>query len=199
MIGDASIPSSNIDATRNASAAPDVISIVGLGSDGESDVPEATPAENDAAVAAAPLARKASSSSRTSSSASTAVPRSSPASRCACGRVGHGAGRRVGLRQERHLVRAARAALARTLGALGRIQWNGADLAHADEKTLQRVRGHEIAFISQEPTRALDPMFTVGWQLAAAIKRLRGVSGPRPSASRPSCSTTSASSTRRGC
>ena len=59
----------------------------------------------------------------------------------------------------------------------GSIDWNGADLAHADEKTLQRVRGHEIAFISQEPTRALDPMFTVGSQLSAAIKRLRGVSG----------------------
>lgn len=59
----------------------------------------------------------------------------------------------------------------------GRILWNGVDLARADEKTLQRVRGHEIAFISQEPTRALDPMFTVGWQLAASITRLRGVGG----------------------
>lgn len=57
----------------------------------------------------------------------------------------------------------------------GRIGWRGADLAGATEKTLQRVRGHEIAFISQEPTRALDPMFTVGAQLAAAIRRLRGV------------------------
>ena len=57
----------------------------------------------------------------------------------------------------------------------GRIGWRGADLAGAAEKTLQRVRGHEIAFISQEPTRALDPMFTVGAQLAAAIRRLRGV------------------------
>lgn len=59
----------------------------------------------------------------------------------------------------------------------GRILWSGADLARADEKTLQRVRGHEIAFISQEPTRALDPMFTVGWQLTASIKRLRSVGG----------------------
>jgi len=56
----------------------------------------------------------------------------------------------------------------------GRIRWGGTDLARADERTLQRVRGHEIAFISQEPTRALDPMFTVGGQLRAAIRRLRG-------------------------
>ncbi|HYI51705.1 MAG TPA: dipeptide/oligopeptide/nickel ABC transporter permease/ATP-binding protein [Microbacterium sp.] len=57
----------------------------------------------------------------------------------------------------------------------GRIQWGATDLAQADEKTLAKVRGHEIAFISQEPSRALDPMFTIGWQLAASIKRLRGV------------------------
>ena len=58
----------------------------------------------------------------------------------------------------------------------GSILWNGVDLARTDERSLQRVRGHEIAYISQEPTRALDPMFTVGWQLSVAIKRLRGVS-----------------------
>lgn len=57
----------------------------------------------------------------------------------------------------------------------GRIQWGGIDLAQADEKTLAKVRGHDIAFISQEPTRALDPMFTIQAQLAAAVKRLRRV------------------------
>jgi peptide/nickel transport system permease protein len=57
----------------------------------------------------------------------------------------------------------------------GNILWNGADLATANEKVLAKVRGHEIAFISQEPSRALDPMFTIGWQLSAAVKRLRGV------------------------
>jgi peptide/nickel transport system permease protein len=59
----------------------------------------------------------------------------------------------------------------------GHIWWDGVDLASADEKAMQRVRGHEIAYISQEPTRALDPMFTVGWQLEATIKRLRKVGG----------------------
>jgi peptide/nickel transport system permease protein len=57
----------------------------------------------------------------------------------------------------------------------GRIQWGAVDLAQADERALAKVRGHEIAFISQEPSRALDPMFTVGWQLVVAIKRLRRV------------------------
>ncbi len=57
----------------------------------------------------------------------------------------------------------------------GSIRWGALDLATADEKALQRVRGHQIAFISQEPTRSLDPMFTIEWQLVAAIRRLRGV------------------------
>jgi len=57
----------------------------------------------------------------------------------------------------------------------GSIQWGRADLAQADERTLAKVRGHDIAFISQEPARALDPMFTIGWQLGAAVKRLRRV------------------------
>ncbi len=58
----------------------------------------------------------------------------------------------------------------------GAIEWDGVDLAAASESAMKRVRGHEIAFISQEPTRALDPMFTVGSQLTSAIRRLRGVS-----------------------
>jgi len=57
----------------------------------------------------------------------------------------------------------------------GHIRWGEIDLARADEKALGRVRGHDIAFISQEPSRALDPMFTVGYQLVAAVKRLRRV------------------------
>ncbi len=59
----------------------------------------------------------------------------------------------------------------------GRIQWGAVDLAKADEKTLAKVRGHDIAFISQEPSRALDPMFTIRAQLSAAVKRLRRVGG----------------------
>ena len=106
-------------------------------------------------------------------------------------RHGHGARRRVGLRQERDLVRDPRPALAGPVGALRAhpVGWRR-PRARPNEKALAKVRGHEIAFISQEPSRALDPMFTVGWQLergdqATARRRLR----PRPSASRRSCST----------
>ncbi|KQQ82310.1 dipeptide/oligopeptide/nickel ABC transporter permease/ATP-binding protein [Arthrobacter sp. Leaf137] len=57
----------------------------------------------------------------------------------------------------------------------GQILWNGRNLAAATDKDMEGIRGRDIALISQEPMRALDPMFTVGYQLTAAIRRLRGM------------------------
>lgn len=57
----------------------------------------------------------------------------------------------------------------------GQILWNGKNLAAATDKDMEGIRGRDIALISQEPMRALDPMFTVGYQLTAAIRRLRGM------------------------
>jgi peptide/nickel transport system permease protein len=51
----------------------------------------------------------------------------------------------------------------------------GRDLAGLPEKELQAIRGREIAVISQEPMVALDPMFSVGYQLTQPIRRFRGV------------------------
>ena len=55
----------------------------------------------------------------------------------------------------------------------GQILWNGKNVAAATEREMEGIRGRDIALISQEPMRALDPMFTVGYQLTAAIRRLR--------------------------
>lgn len=57
----------------------------------------------------------------------------------------------------------------------GQVWLAGSDIAACSTKELQRLRGHEIAFISQEPMVALDPMFSVGYQLVQPIKRLRGI------------------------
>ncbi|MHC6591295.1 dipeptide/oligopeptide/nickel ABC transporter permease/ATP-binding protein [Arthrobacter sp. C152] len=57
----------------------------------------------------------------------------------------------------------------------GQILWNGRNLAATTDRDMEAVRGRGIALISQEPMRALDPMFTVGYQLTAAIRRLRGM------------------------
>lgn len=57
----------------------------------------------------------------------------------------------------------------------GQILWNGKNLAAATDKDMEGIRGRAIALISQEPMRALDPVFTVGYQLTATIRRLRGM------------------------
>ncbi|MFJ5958842.1 dipeptide/oligopeptide/nickel ABC transporter permease/ATP-binding protein [Paenarthrobacter sp. NPDC092416] len=57
----------------------------------------------------------------------------------------------------------------------GQILWNGKNLAAATDTDMEAIRGRDIALISQEPMRALDPMFTVGYQLTSAIRRLRSV------------------------
>jgi peptide/nickel transport system ATP-binding protein/glutathione transport system ATP-binding protein len=50
------------------------------------------------------------------------------------------------------------------------------DLATAPEKTLRAIRGNEIAMIFQEPMTSLNPVFTVGEQIAEAIRTHRQVS-----------------------
>ncbi len=50
------------------------------------------------------------------------------------------------------------------------IQFQGLNLARVPEKTMRTVRGDKIAMIFQEPMTALNPVFTIGWQLDEAIK-----------------------------
>lgn len=58
----------------------------------------------------------------------------------------------------------------------GSIFWQGRDIAGLSEKDLSQVRGSGIAYISQEPMVALDPMFTVKAQLVEPLRRLRKIS-----------------------
>ncbi len=48
--------------------------------------------------------------------------------------------------------------------------FDGINLATADRHTMRGVRGNRIAMIFQEPMTALNPVFTVGWQLDEALK-----------------------------
>ncbi|MEI4271218.1 dipeptide/oligopeptide/nickel ABC transporter permease/ATP-binding protein [Klenkia sp. LSe6-5] len=57
----------------------------------------------------------------------------------------------------------------------GSIHWQGRDLVGCQERELTAVRGRGIALISQEPMVALDPMFSVAYQLVQPIRRFRGV------------------------
>ena len=52
----------------------------------------------------------------------------------------------------------------------GRIELDGRDLLQLSERAMRAVRGAEIAMIFQEPMTSLNPVFTVGDQIAEAIR-----------------------------
>ncbi len=52
----------------------------------------------------------------------------------------------------------------------GRILYQGQDVLEASQTKLQRIRGKDIAYIFQEPASSLNPVFTVGHQIAEAIR-----------------------------
>ncbi|GGE45639.1 hypothetical protein GCM10007276_23580 [Agaricicola taiwanensis] len=58
----------------------------------------------------------------------------------------------------------------------GSIQLNGRELLTLSEPEMRRVRGNEIAMIFQEPMTSLNPVLTVGFQIAEALVLHRGLS-----------------------
>jgi len=48
------------------------------------------------------------------------------------------------------------------------------DLKDATEKTMRGIRGNEIGMIFQEPMTALNPSFTIGWQMAETLRIHKG-------------------------
>jgi peptide/nickel transport system ATP-binding protein len=52
----------------------------------------------------------------------------------------------------------------------------GGDLLTLPEPELRRVRGGRIGFVFQEPMAALDPVYTIGFQIAEAVRAHRHVS-----------------------
>jgi len=58
----------------------------------------------------------------------------------------------------------------------GSIYYGSRDLVMLSERELRRIRGKEIALISQEPMVSLTPTFRVGWQIAEAVRRHHGYS-----------------------
>ena len=54
--------------------------------------------------------------------------------------------------------------------ASGSVKLQGQELIGADKKRLRQVRGKEIAVIFQEPMTALNPVYTVGFQIVEALQ-----------------------------
>ena len=73
-------------------------------------------------------------------------------------------------------LRALMKLLPKTAKVLGEIQVNGRDVQAMSERQLSDFRGSEVAMIFQEPMTALDPVFTIGRQIAEAVQRHEGVS-----------------------
>ena len=55
-------------------------------------------------------------------------------------------------------------------------QGGAIDLAHAPDDRLRRIRGKEIAMIFQEPMTSLNPVFTIGDQIAETLVLHEGLS-----------------------
>jgi oligopeptide/dipeptide ABC transporter ATP-binding protein len=60
--------------------------------------------------------------------------------------------------------------------ATGRVLLDGVDLASLPEEKMRQVRGARIAMIFQEPMTSLNPVLTVGFQIAEAVALHRRVS-----------------------
>jgi oligopeptide transport system ATP-binding protein len=52
----------------------------------------------------------------------------------------------------------------------GSINFNGRELRGLANDEMKKIRGNDIAMIFQEPMTALNPVFTVGWQISEAIR-----------------------------
>jgi ABC-type glutathione transport system ATPase component len=53
----------------------------------------------------------------------------------------------------------------------------GTRISGLPERDLRRIRGREIALVSQEPMVALDPNFTIGSQLSEVVRRTSAATG----------------------
>jgi peptide/nickel transport system ATP-binding protein len=81
-----------------------------------------------------------------------------------------GSGKTVTMRALMRLLPRNRAVLS------GRMRVGGRDILRLSEAELTQVRGSEIAMVFQEPMTALDPVYTIGHQIAETVMRHEGCS-----------------------
>ena len=58
----------------------------------------------------------------------------------------------------------------------GEIYFQGRDLRKLDDEEMRKLRGRDIAMIFQDPMTSLNPVFTVGGQIAEAVRIHEGAS-----------------------
>ena len=57
----------------------------------------------------------------------------------------------------------------------GSVRWQGLELLDQSDREMQRIRGDDIAMIFQEPMTALNPLMTVGQQIAEVLVLKKGM------------------------
>lgn len=57
----------------------------------------------------------------------------------------------------------------------GEVVFKGQDLVNMKDKSMQAIRGNEIAMIFQDPMTSLNPVYTIGNQIMEAITRHQGL------------------------
>ena len=66
----------------------------------------------------------------------------------------------------------------------GSILFQGENLVQASGRRLREIRGNEVSMVFQEPMTSLNPVFTVGEQIAETLRRHQGLTRvrlkPRP-------------------
>jgi len=58
----------------------------------------------------------------------------------------------------------------------GQVLWQGRDLVPLGDEDMRRIRAKEIAIIFQEPMTSLNPVYTIGDQIAESIRLHEGLS-----------------------
>src|SRR5579862_2932913 len=66
--------------------------------------------------------------------------------------------------------------LPKTAVVHGSIRFRGQEIIGKSEKQLAPIRGRGIAMIFQDPMTSLNPVYSVGWQIAEAIRAHNDVS-----------------------
>ena len=65
--------------------------------------------------------------------------------------------------------------LPETATVAGAVVLDGTDVVHVSEAKLRALRGTRGAMVFQEPSTALNPVFTIGWQIVEGIRAHGGV------------------------
>ncbi|QMV72436.1 ABC transporter ATP-binding protein [Comamonas piscis] len=60
--------------------------------------------------------------------------------------------------------------------AQGEVWFNGQNLLDLSERAMRQLRGREIGMVFQEPMTSLNPVYSIGWQIAEVLRQHEGLS-----------------------